>query len=293
MARALAGVLDPGRLTAVVNVGDDDVMYSAYVAADLDTVTYTLAGIEGSHGWGIRDDSFNVMDEMSHRGLDTSFRLGDRDLATCLQRSVALAAGVPLSEITATIARELGVETRVLPVTDDRLSTRVRIADGNWLPFQEYFVVRRNADTVTELEYAGAEASSPAPGVLDAIGRAQLVVIAPSNPPLSIWPILAVPGVMTAVAEKERVVAVSPLFGGKALKGPADRVMASLGLAAGTAGILEAYNGLLSTLIVDTADSADESLSDRDTTILTADTRIADPEAGRRFARWLLETTAQ
>lgn len=292
MARALSGAVGPGRLTAVVNVGDDEVVYGTYVAADLDTVTYTLAGIEGPHGWGISDDTFNVMDEMSRRGIDTSFRLGDRDLATCLQRSAALAAGTSLSEVTATIVKELGVVTNVLPATDDRVSTRVRIADGSWLSFQEYFVLRRNADTVVELDYAGAEVSSPAPGVLEAIDRADLVVIAPSNPPLSIWPILAVPGIMAAVARKGHVTAVSPLFGGKALKGPADRVMASLGLAKGTAGILEAYDGLLSMLVVDEADAADQALATSNTAILASDTRITEPEAGHRFARWLLETGA-
>jgi LPPG:FO 2-phospho-L-lactate transferase len=292
MARALAGVLAPDRLTVVVNVGDDDTMYGAYVSADLDTVSYTLAGIQGPHGWGMEGDTFHVMDEMSRRGIDTSFRLGDRDLATCLYRTASLEAGRPLSEVTAAITQGLGVATRVMPATDDRLRTRVRIADGTWLAFQEYFVLRRNQDTVTELEYAGAEASTPAPGVLDAIARADLVVIAPSNPPLSIWPILAVPGIMAAVAGKERVVAVSPLFGGKALKGPADRVMASLGLAAGTAGILEAYDGLLSKLVVDRTDAADTTLSRTGTEVLAADTRITEPEAGYRFARWLLGSYA-
>jgi len=160
----------------------------------------------------------------------------------------------------------------------------------SWLPFQEYFVTRRHRDDVTALDYRGATAASPAPGVLEAIKGADLVVIAPSNPPLSIWPILEIPGIRDAVVNAEAVVAVSPLFGGKALKGPADRVLASLGLPPGTAGILASYQGLLSTLIVDAADAADEELGTRPTTVIATDTRIADAASGRRFATWLLDT---
>jgi len=292
MARALSSAVASDRLTVVVNVGDDDYMYGAHVAADLDTVTYTLAGIEGPQGWGIADDTFEVMEEMSRRGIDTSFRLGDRDLATCLYRTAALSAGRPLSEITAEITRSLGVELRVLPATDNMVATMVQIAGGEWLPFQEYFVKRRHADEVLSLEYDGITAAVPAPGVLDAAAAADLIVIAPSNPPLSIWPILDIPGIGEAVAEAEHVVAVSPLFSGKALKGPADRVMASLGLAEGTAGILQAYEGFLSALVVDHADAADVGLSTDNTRVVAADTRMQTAEQGRSFADWLFEEIA-
>lgn len=290
MARALSGTLAPDRLTVVVNVGDDDYMYGAHVAADLDTVTYTLAGIEGPHGWGIANDTFAVMDALASRGVNTTFRLGDRDLATCLSRSEALATGVTLSEVTTEIAESYGVRERVMPATDDRIQTRVLIQDGTWLSFQEYFVVRGHQDTVMALDYAGIAASNPAPGLLTAITEADLVVIAPSNPPLSIWPILQIPGVADAVADARQVIAVSPLFSGKALKGPAERVMASLGHAPGSAGILEAYDGLLSTLIVDASDAADTRLSTTRTRVIAADTRIVDPRMGRRFGRWLTDT---
>lgn len=292
MARALSSAVKPDRLTVVVNVGDDEYMYGAYVAADLDTVTYTLAGMEGPHGWGLADDTFIVMDELARRGVDTSFRLGDHDLATCLQRSAALATGTPLSTITDTIAKSLGVTAPILPATDDELRTTVRIADGSWLAFQEYFVGRGHRDEVTAVDYRGAESARPAPGVLQAISSAGLVVIAPSNPPLSIWPILAIPDIRTAVEAAANVVAVSPLFGGKALKGPADRVLASLGLPAGTAGVLEAYGGLISTLVVDTADSADESLSTRQVRVVAADTRMTTATEGGRFGKWLMDTMA-
>ncbi len=292
MARALSSAVAPDRLTVVVNVGDDDYMYGAYVAADLDTVTYTLAGIGGPHGWGIAGDTFHVMDEMSRRGTDTSFRLGDRDLATCLQRSEALRTGTTLSVTTARIAASLGVEQQVLPASDDAVRTEVQIGTGEWLPFQEYFVLRRHEDDVAAVRYRGIEGAAPAPGVLAAITAADLVVIAPSNPPLSIWPILDIAGIRDAVAAARSVVGVSPLFAGKALKGPADRVMASLGLPPGTAGVLEAYAGLLSTCVVDESDSADESLSTPATRVLSADTRMRTVDEGRRFGRWLLDTMA-
>jgi LPPG:FO 2-phospho-L-lactate transferase len=293
MARALSGTVAADRLTVVVNVGDDDSIYGVHVAADLDTVLYTLAGIEGPHGWGLAGDTFHVMEEMAARGVDTSFRLGDRDLAQCLLRTVALHSGSTLSEITADLARSLQVAGRVVPATDEPLRTRVQLRDGTWLTFQEYFVLRQHRDEVTALDYRGADASQPAPGVLEAIRAADVIVIAPSNPPLSIWPILAIPGVRAALAAAPIVAAVSPLFGGKALKGPADRVMASLGLPRGTAGVLSAYDGLLTALVVDEADRGDERLSTEDVTVIATDTRIADPEAGRRFAAWLIDTMLQ
>jgi LPPG:FO 2-phospho-L-lactate transferase len=292
MARALSSAVAPDRLTVVVNVGDDDYMYGAHVAADLDTVTYTLAGIEGPQGWGIAGDTFKVMDEMTARGIDTSFRLGDRDLATCLQRTAALRSGVPLSRVTAEISDALGVAARVLPASDNPIRTMIQIEDGRWLPFQEYFVARRHQDTVNAIRYDGADAAGPAPGVTSAIAAADLVVIAPSNPPLSVWPILEIPGIRPAVAAADNTVAISPLFGGKALKGPADRVLASLGFAQGTEGILAAYDGLLSTLVVDSTDAKDESLSTETTKVIAADTRMRTSEEGRRFGSWLLDTMA-
>lgn len=290
MARALAGAVAPERLTVIVNVGDDDSVYGVQVAADLDTVVYTLAGIEGPQGWGLADDTFHVMAELEKRGLDTSFRLGDRDLATCLHRTDQLRSGAPLSKVTSEICHMLDLDVDVLPATDDMVRTRVKVGSGEWIPFQEYFVRRHHREKVIELEYSGAKSSTPAPGVLAAIHAADLVVVAPSNPPLSIWPILAIPGIRAAVAASATVVAISPLFGGRALKGPAQQVMASLGLPAGTAGILAAYDGLLDTLVVDTADADDESLSTTTTRVISGDTLLVDPTAGRRFAAWLVDT---
>ncbi len=290
MARALASVVAPRDLTIIVNVGDDDRAYGVHVAADLDTVVYTLAGIEGPQGWGIRGDTFTVMSHLQTIGIDTTFRLGDRDLATCMARTAALDAGSTLSSIVERTARSLGIESRILPASDDLVRTKVRIESGTWLDFQEYFVSRGHRDTVTELRYEGALSAKPAPRVLDAIASAHMVVIAPSNPPLSIWPILAVPGVADAVRRHPNVVAVSPLFGGKALKGPAAGVMASLDLPPGNEGVLAAYEGLLQHLVIDAADAGDTPGLASRVAVHATDTLILDREAAVRFGTWMLET---
>ena len=288
MARGLAAVPGVHDLTILVNVGDDDEIYGLHVSPDLDTVMYTLAGIEGPYGWGIGGDSFTVMDQMAILGIDTTFRIGDHDLATNMVRTAALLSGEALSTVTARIAPARRVGCRILPVTDDLLHTTIDTTEGEHLSFQDYFVLRGHRDEVAAVHYEGAANALPAPGVTEAIESADLVVIAPSNPPLSIWPILAVPGIRKAVAGA-RVAAVSPLFGGKALKGPADRVMATLGLPAGNAGVLKAYEGLLDLLVVDAGDADDQALQTPDTRIIAADTRITDPEAAARFAEWLME----
>ena len=291
MARGLAAVPGLHDRTIVVNVGDDEEIYGVHVSPDLDTVMYTLAGIEGPHGWGIAGDTFEVIDRMAALGVDATFRLGDRDRATCLLRTEALADGTPLSAVTARLATAYGLGPRLLPATDDRLRTTIDTITGERLSFQEYFVLRGHRDEVAAVHFEGAPAARPAPGVIEAMSGADLVVVAPSNPPLSIWPILAIPGVRDTLTEA-RVAAVSPLFGGRALKGPADRVMAALGLPPGNAGVLAAYGGLLDLLVVDEGDAADTALATGDTRVVAADTRIADPEAAARFAAWLIEEAA-
>ena len=224
----------------VVNVGDER-FHGLLVSADIDTVLYTLAGIEGPEGWGRRDDTFAFNDELARYGVDNRFRIGDRDLALIVTRTARLAAGESLSKITADLARALGVRATVLPATDDTLRTEVRL-DSGWTSFQDYFVIRRNRDEVRRLPIA--EPRTPAGTRCDRVDRAaDLVVIGPSNPPLSVWPILAVPGCGT-LASHQRVVAVSPLFQGR-LSGPADRVMATLGLPQGNRGVARAYEGLI------------------------------------------------
>ena len=286
MARGLTAVPDVD-LTVVVNVGDDEEIHGLHVSADLDTVIYTLAGVEGPDGWGRSADTFVLNDELARFGVDNRFRLGDLDLALNLFRTQALAEGKPLSVITAEIADSFDLRTDVVPATNDTLRTEVRIEGNEWLSFQEYFVLRGNRDEVKELRYPGSEAAHAAPGVLKAIGTADLVLIGPSNPPLSIWPILAINEIRQAIRSHQRVVAVSPLFGGKALKGPADRVMASLGLPAGNAGVIEAYAGLIDMLVVDTQD-ADDAGQLGGVEIMVTDTRMEATPRGRELAEEIL-----
>lgn len=285
MARGLAAIPSID-LAIVVNVADDDVMYGLDLSPDIDTVLYTLAGIEGPHGWGRNDDTFVVLDHLAAMGEDTTFRLGDADMALNLFRTMRRREGLPLSTITRQLAAALGVERWVTPVTDDAVRTWLETPDG-WLPFQEYFVRRGHRDQVSDIRFEGIEDAKPAPGVVDAIESADVVVVAPSNPVLSIWPVLAVPGIREAVASRQAVVGVSPLIGGSAVKGPADRIMASLGMPPGTAGIVHAYSGLLSHLVVDHADAADVGRL-AECEIVAFDTRIADPVPAEALARFVI-----
>jgi LPPG:FO 2-phospho-L-lactate transferase len=293
MARALRAVLDPGRLTVVVNVGDDTERYGVRVSPDPDTVLYTLAGVEGPAGWGRRDDTLAVMNQLATFGVDTSFALGDTDLALCIARSMMLERGLALSSITKSLALDLGItDVTVLPATDDPLRTFVQTAHGQWMEFQEYFVERSHTDEVAAVAYHGSVDAQAAPGVLEAVEAADVLVIAPSNPPLSIWPILAVDEIASAVARHARTVAVSPLFGGAPLKGPADVVMRGVGLSPGTRGILESYAGSIGYLFVDEQDRDDVPLGDEfDVTVIAADTRLGGPDSGAAFATLLLEET--
>ena len=287
LARGLYA-LDGVDTSIIVNVGDDEVVYGLDVSPDIDTVLYTLASVEGPHGWGIEGDSADVMSHLESLGLDTTFRIGDRDLATNLLRTQMLRDGASLSEVTSRIASALGVAATVLPVTDDTVRTMLRVDDG-WIRFQEYFVLRGQKDPVRDIRFDGAELATPAQGVLDAIRAADVVLIAPSNPPLSIWPILAIPDVADAVAAAPRVICVSPLFGGRALKGPAHAVLRSLGMSAGNRGVVEAYRGLLDDLVIDIGDAPDRSrLSDMGLRIHVHDTRISESDAAAAFAEWLM-----
>ncbi len=287
LARGLYA-LDGIDASIIVNVGDDEVVYGLDVSPDIDTVLYTLASVEGPHGWGIEGDAADVMSHLEALGLDTSFHIGDRDLATNLARTQMLRDGASLSEVTRRIASALGVAATILPVTDDTVRTMLRVDDG-WIRFQEYFVLRGQKDTVHDIRFDGADVATPAPGVLDAVRAADVVLIAPSNPPLSIWPILAIPDVADAVAASPRVICVSPLFGGRALKGPAHVVLRSLGMSAGNRGVVEAYRSLLDDLVIDIGDAPDRSqLSDMGLRVHVHDTRISESGAASAFAEWLI-----
>jgi LPPG:FO 2-phospho-L-lactate transferase len=249
---AFARAAGADAVTAVVNVGDDLEFLGLRVSPDLDTVLYTLAGLlDEERGWGVRDETYSARATAEALGAETWFTLGDRDIGLHLVRTAALRAGEPLSAVTAHLAERLGVAVRLLPATDDELRTFVRTEAGE-LDFQTWFVGRRHADRVLGLEYRGA--ANPAPGVLEAIRAAELVVIAPSNPFVSIGPILAVEGVREALAGRD-VAAVSPIVGGEAVRGPLAGMLESLGFERSARGVADYYGDLVSTFVVDPADA--------------------------------------
>ncbi|HKB24402.1 MAG TPA: 2-phospho-L-lactate transferase [Methylomirabilota bacterium] len=257
LLRGLAALPDARDLTVVGNTGDDTEIWGLHVSPDLDTVTYALAGrLDTGRGWGLAGETFRCLEAMGDLGAETWFNLGDRDLATHIARTRALRAGAPLSAVTAELARRLGVAARVLPMSDDPVRTRVRTPDG-WLSFQEYFVREKAQVQVLDVEYAGAGAARPAPGVLEAIRDAERVVVCPSNPVTSVGPVLAVPGLTDALAAtRARVVAVSPIVGGAAVSGPAGELMRARGLAVSPLGVAGAYAPWLDALVLDRRDAA-------------------------------------
>ena len=280
---ALARAAGPERVAAIVNVGDDVEILGLHVSPDLDTVLYTLAGLlDEERGWGVRDETTNALEAAGRLGGETWFTLGDRDLGLHLVRTRMLRAGVPLSKATARLAERLGVGVALLPATDDPLRTFVSTPEGE-LDFQTWFVARRHADPVLGVRYEGAAAALPAPGVLEAIAGAEVVFLAPSNPFVSILPILAIPGIREALAGA-RVVAVSPLVGGKALRGPLASMLETLGPAPGVRGIAALYEDLGAELLVDPADAALLPGA------LVAPIVMVEPESRRKVGRTVLET---
>ena len=257
-ARLLRGLarLAPD-LTVIVNTADDDQFFGLHVSPDIDTVLYTLAGLaDPERGWGLAGDGFSCLGALSRYYDQTWFQLGDRDLATHVFRTDRLRAGEPLSRITAQQARALGVEARVLPMTDDPVRTLVETSAGR-RSFQEYLVRDRARETVRSLTYSRARSSRPAPGVCGAIEGADVVLIAPSNPLVSIAPILSVPGIRQSLRRTPApVIAISPLIGGKPVKGPADRMMRALGLPPTPLGLARTYSDFLDGLVIDRADAA-------------------------------------
>jgi LPPG:FO 2-phospho-L-lactate transferase len=236
-------------VTAIGNVGDDLEILGLYVSPDLDTVLYTLAGLlDEERGWGVREETYNALELAGRLGGETWFTLGDRDIGLHLVRTTLLRDGLPLSGVTARLAEALGVRVRILPATDDRLRTKVSTAAGE-LEFQEWFVARRHEDAVSAFRFEGADSAGPAPGVLETIAAAELVVIAPSNPFVSIDPILAVPGIRDAL-EAKRVAAISPLVGGKAFRGPLAEMLTTLGHAPTAAGVAALYGELVDVFVV-------------------------------------------
>ena len=257
LLRGLARIVDPRDLTVIVNTGDDTEIWGLHVSPDLDTVCYTLGGvIDERKGWGLTDETFHALDQIARFGEPVWFNLGDRDLATHLHRTRLLREGRTLTQITRAITQALGIVATVLPMSDQPVRTRILGPDG-WLAFQEYFVREKAQVEVRAVNYAGAAAARPAPGVLDAIRTADAVLLCPSNPITSIGPILAVPGLVEALqATEATVAAVSPIVGGDAVSGPAGRLMAAAGLPVSATGVARAYGGWLDLLVFDEQDRA-------------------------------------
>jgi LPPG:FO 2-phospho-L-lactate transferase len=289
LARALAKAIEPAGLTIVGNVGDDVEILGLHVSPDLDTILYALTGrLDEGKGWGRADETWNALDTVAELGGESWFRLGDLDLGVHLVRTEALRRGEPLSTVTARLARAFGLESALLPATDERLRTWLATPAGE-LPFQEWFVARGHRDEVDGVRFEGAEAARPAPGVLEALEAADLVAIAPSNPFVSVGPILAVPAIRAALERRTvPAVAVSPLIDGRAVRGPAARMLARMAGGTSPAHVAAQYEGLIDALVIDEADA------DAETGVRTIVTRtlMDGAEGRRRVAEAVLESAA-
>jgi LPPG:FO 2-phospho-L-lactate transferase len=304
MLRALLHVVDASEVTAIVNVGDDLVLHGLHISPDLDTVTYTLAdAINPDTGWGLVNESWQSRTMLEQYGGVSWFGLGDRDLGTHLYRTQRLHEGADLATVTAEIIAAWNLGLTVLPATCDSLRTMVTLAAddaagsntpilaaGTEISFQEYFVQRHHSVPISNVRFEGAEDSEPAPRVLDAIESADLIVIAPSNPLVSIAPVLAVPGIRDAlVRRRKNVIAVSPIIAGAALKGPADRMLAELGHDASVLGVAALYNEFVSTLVIDTADdSLKSAVESFGLNCIVTETIMSKPGVSESLARTVL-----
>ncbi len=290
LAAGLQAALSPGDLSVVVNTADDFDLWGLRICPDLDTVMYTLAGISNSEtGWGIAGESFDALEMLARYGEDTWFRLGDRDLATHILRTTKLRSREPLTRITAELSTALGIESAILPMCDERVATVLDTPDG-LLEFQEYFVRRRQRDEVLGVQLRGVGEARLTQAVLGALAGADLVVLCPSNPVVSIGPILAVPGMREALSSSPAPkIAVSPIVGGRALKGPADRMLASLGHEVSAVGVARMYEGLVSGMVIDGVDNGEiseiEALGMR---VLATDAVMRDEPDRARLAREVL-----
>jgi LPPG:FO 2-phospho-L-lactate transferase len=262
-ARFLTGLVklvNEEDLTVIVNTGDDIEMFGLHISPDIDIVTYTLAGIVNEEkGWGLKGDSFECLEMLKRFNVDAWFNLGDRDLATHIFRTSQLKKGFTLTQVTAKISQSLGVKARVLPMTDDKFETRVKIDEGT-VHFQEYMVKRGAKDRVLGVEFVGAKEAKPAIGVLDSIKNSELVIVCPSNPVVSIGTILAVDGVRDALKDSHaRKIAISPLIAGAPIKGPADKLLRGLGLEVSAYSVAKLYCDFLDTFVLDVTDASQKS----------------------------------
>jgi LPPG:FO 2-phospho-L-lactate transferase len=291
LAAGLQAMLLPGELTAVVNTADDFELWGLHICPDLDTVMYTLADLANPEtGWGIAGESFAALGMLARYGEDTWFKLGDRDLATHILRTLRLRAGEPLTSVATELSGALGVRSSILPMCDEPVATVLRTPDGS-LEFQEYFVRRRQRDEVLAIGLRGIEGARPTDAVLEALAAADLVVFCPSNPVVSIGPIIAVPGMRKALdASRAPKIAVSPIVGGRALKGPADKMLSSLGHEVSAAGVARIYKGLIEGMVVDRVDEGERSeIEALGMRVLVTDAIMRDAPDRARLAREVLE----
>ena len=291
--QGLVQVVPQQRLTAIVNTGDDRDFYGLHVSPDLDIVMYTLAGVvDEAHGWGIRNDTYATMQQLARYGNEDWFLLGDRDLATHIHRTNLLRQGKTLSEVTDELRRQFGLELRILPMSDQPVATHIQTPAG-LLHFQEYMVKRRCADEVQDVVFIGSGEARPAPGVLDAVKGAEAILIAPSNPIVSIGSILAVPGIHDILHEASgMVVAVSPIVGGAPIKGPADKLMRGLGMDVSAVGVARCYRDFLDVMVIDEQDAhLASAIEDLGIPTVVTNTIMRDDAAKTTLARGVLEAT--
>ena len=301
-ARFLSGLVDvvpPSDVTAIVNTGDDDTFHGLYVSPDLDSVTYTLAGASNvAQGWGLEGETFATLDALERYGVPTWFRLGDKDIATHLFRSERLRSGATLSTVTAEITRAWGLDITLLPMTDDAVRTRITVTRAvgqtEELAMQRWFVGERASSPVVGVRFDGADRARPAPGVVEALERADTIIICPSNPVISIGPILAIPGVRDVLVERRaRVVGVSPIVGGAPVKGPADKLMEPLGIEVSCVGVARAYADICSSLVIDAVDESLASAVEAEgMRAVVTDTMMRSPEIAAALAQRTLAAVA-
>lgn len=291
LLQGLAAILPGENLSAVVNTADDFDLYGLHISPDIDTVMYTLAGLANPEtGWGIAGDTRMTLDAIERYGEDAWFLLGDQDFATHILRTHRLRTGSSLTEVTSQLASRLGIAAALLPMTDDPVATEIRTSEG-WLPFQDYFVARRHADDVLGVRFQGGSAAQPTTQVLSALAAADLIILCPSNPIVSIGPILAVPGIREAVIRADApVVAVSPIIGGRALKGPADRMLAAQGIDVSPLGIARHYEEIIDGIVIDDFDAELAEAIDRlGLQVVVRKTIMGDKDDRARMAKNLLD----
>jgi LPPG:FO 2-phospho-L-lactate transferase len=298
--RGLIRVVDPEDITVIVNTGDDVILHGLHISPDVDSVIYWLAGVaDRDRGWGRAGESFRAMEALKELGGEAWFGLGDLDLATHLLRSDLLRRGKTLSEATETVSNSFGLRCRILPMSDDSVTTRIEVADDAGraldLHFQEYWVARGATDEVKAVRYQGADKAKPAPGVLEALRRAEVVIVCPSNPVASIHPILSLAPIADELrARRDGSVGISPIVAGAPLRGMADRLMPAVGMELSAFGAAAAYQGLLRAFVIDERDAslADRIRSDLGMRVAVADTIMVDDHAAERLARAALDVVA-